>query len=72
MSLKKQANDTRIKVVATLAMYDMPKSISDHDLGDYSMPEQRELVRHHLAKHSRLPGVGRGRGWQSAGSFILR
>lgn len=50
MALTAASNDTRIKAVATSAMYDMSESISDHYKGDYYTPEQRELVKKHLAK----------------------
>lgn len=50
MALTATANDTRIKAVATSAMYDMSESISDHYIGAYYTPEQRELVKKHLAK----------------------
>lgn len=50
MALTAASNDVRIKAVATSAMYDMSESISDHYKGDYYTPEQRELVKQHLAK----------------------
>ena len=50
MALTAASNDTRIKAVATSAMYDMSESISDHYNGAYYTPEQRELVKKHLAK----------------------
>lgn len=50
MALTAAANDTRIKAVATSAMYDMSESISDHYKGAYYTPEQRQIVKHHLAK----------------------
>ncbi|MGM9539132.1 alpha/beta hydrolase [Anaerovibrio sp.] len=50
MALTAASNDTRIKAVATSAMYDMSESISDHYKGDYYTPEQREAVKKHLAK----------------------
>jgi hypothetical protein len=50
MALTAASNDTRIKAVATSAMYDMSESISDHYDGAYYTPEQRELVKKHLAK----------------------
>lgn len=50
MALTAASNDTRIKAVATSAMYDMSESISDHYKGDYYTPTQRELVKQHLAK----------------------
>jgi fermentation-respiration switch protein FrsA (DUF1100 family) len=50
MALTATANDTRIKAVATSAMYDMSESISDHYKGAYYTPEQREIVKQHLAK----------------------
>lgn len=49
MALTAASNDTRIKAVATSAMYDMSESISDHYKGDYYTPVQRELVKQHLA-----------------------
>lgn len=50
MALTAASNDVRIKAVATSAMYDMSESIRDHYKGDYYTPEQRELVKQHLAK----------------------
>ena len=50
MALTAAANDTRIKAVATSAMYDMGESIRDHYKGDYYTPEQRLAVKKHLAK----------------------
>lgn len=50
MALTAASNDSRIKAVATSAMYDMSESISDHYKGDYYTPEQREIVKKHLAK----------------------
>ncbi len=50
MALTAASNDTRIKAVATSAMYDMSESISDHYQGDYYTPEQKEIVKRHLAK----------------------
>lgn len=50
MALTATSNDTRIKAVATSAMYDMSESISDHYKGDYYTPAQRELVKQHLAE----------------------
>lgn len=49
MALTATANDTRIKAVATSAMYDMSDSIRNHYQGDYYTPEQREKVKEHLA-----------------------
>jgi fermentation-respiration switch protein FrsA (DUF1100 family) len=50
MALTAASNDTRIKAVATSAMYDMSESISDHYKGDYYTPAQRALVKQHLAQ----------------------
>ncbi len=50
MALTAASNDTRIKAVATSAMYDMTESISDHYDGSYYTPEQRLAVKKHLAK----------------------
>lgn len=50
MALTATVNDVRIKAVATSANYDMSESISDHYQGAYYTPEQREIVKHHLAK----------------------
>ena len=50
MAITAAASDSRIKAVATSAMYDMSESISDHYNGDYYTLEQRELVKQHLAK----------------------
>ena len=49
MALTAAANDTRIKAVATSAMYDMSDSIRNHYKGDYYTPEQREKVKEYLA-----------------------
>lgn len=49
MALTAASNDTRIKAVATSAMYNMSESISDHYKGAYYTSEQREIVKHHLA-----------------------
>ncbi len=50
MAITAAGSDSRIKAVATSAMYDMSESISDHYNGFYYTPEQRELVKKHLAK----------------------
>ena len=50
MAITAATNDTRIKAVATSAMYDMSDSIRNHYQGDYYTPEQREIVKHHLAE----------------------
>lgn len=50
MAITAAGSDSRIKAVATSAMYDMSESISDHYLGAYYTPAQRELVKKHLAK----------------------
>lgn len=50
MALTAASNDTRIKAVATSAMYDMSESISDHYKGAYYTPEQRLAVKKHLAE----------------------
>jgi fermentation-respiration switch protein FrsA (DUF1100 family) len=50
MAITAAGSDSRIKAVATSAMYDMSESISDHYNGAYYTPEQRELVKKHLAK----------------------
>lgn len=50
MAITAAGSDSRIKAVATSAMYDMSESISDHYNGAYYTPEQRELVKQHLAK----------------------
>ena len=50
MAVTAAGSDSRIKAVATSAMYDMSESISDHYNGAYYTPEQRELVKRHLAK----------------------
>lgn len=42
-------NDTRIKAIATTAMYDMSESIRDHYKGDYYTKDQREAVKQYLA-----------------------
>ena len=52
-------NDTRIRAVATSAMYDMSSSIRDHYQGDWYTPEQRELVKGYLAE-MRLKEAERG------------
>lgn len=50
MAITAAASDSRIKAVATSAMYDMSESISDHYDGAYYTPEQRKIVLKHLAK----------------------
>nr|MBO6294160.1 alpha/beta hydrolase [Schwartzia sp. (in: firmicutes)] len=50
MAVTAAGSDSRIKAVATSAMYDMSESISDHYNGAYYTTEQRELVKKHLAK----------------------
>jgi hypothetical protein len=50
MAITAAGSDSRIKAVATSAMYDMSESISDHYNGAYYTPEQRESVKQHLAK----------------------
>ncbi len=50
MALTAASNDVRIKAVATSALYDMSESISDHYAGAYYTPEQREIVKQHLAE----------------------
>ena len=50
MAITAAGSDSRIKAVATSAMYDMSESISDHYAGDYYTAEQREIVKKHLAK----------------------
>ncbi len=50
MAITAAGSDSRIKAVATSAMYDMSESISDHYNGAYYTPEQREIVKQHLAK----------------------
>lgn len=49
MALTAASNDTRIRAVATVSMYDMSESISDHYKGEYYTPVQREKVKEHLA-----------------------
>ncbi len=49
MALTAAVNDVRIKAVATSAMYDMSDSIRNHYKGDYYTPEQRQIVKEHLA-----------------------
>lgn len=49
MALTAAVNDVRIKAIATSAMYDMSDSIRNHYKGNYYTPEQRELVKQHLA-----------------------
>lgn len=50
MAVTAAGSDSRIKAVATSAMYDMSESIGDHYNGAYYTPEQREAVKRHLAK----------------------
>lgn len=50
MAITATGSDTRIKAVATSAMYDMSESIGDHYAGDYYTAEQRETVLRHLAE----------------------
>ena len=50
MAITAAGSDSRIKAVATSAMYDMSESIGDHYNGAYYTPEQRALVKKHLAK----------------------
>lgn len=50
MAITAAGSDSRIKAVATSAMYDMSESIGDHYAGAYYTPEQREIVKQHLAK----------------------
>ena len=50
MAITAAGSDSRIKAVATSAMYDMSESISDHYNGAYYTPEQRELVKKHIAE----------------------
>lgn len=50
MAITAAGSDSRIKAVATSAMYDMSESISDHYNGAYYTPEQRAQVKRHLAK----------------------
>ena len=50
MAITAAGSDSRIKAVATSAMYDMSESISDHYNGAYYTPQQRELVKKHLAR----------------------
>ena len=50
MAITAAGSDSRIKAVATSAMYDMSESIGDHYNGAYYTPEQRVLVKKHLAK----------------------
>lgn len=50
MAITAAGSDSRIKAVATSAMYDMSESISDHYNGAYYTPQQREIVLKHLAK----------------------
>lgn len=50
MAITAAGSDSRIKAVATSAMYDMSESIGDHYNGAYYTPEQREAVKRHLAK----------------------
>ena len=50
MAITAAASDSRIKAVATSAMYDMSESISDHYRGAYYTDAQRQIVKRHLAK----------------------
>mgnify|MGYP000855690004 FL=1 len=50
MAITAAGSDSRIKAVATSAMYDMSESISDHYKGAYYTPEQRDKVLEHLAQ----------------------
>ena len=50
MAITAAGSDSRIKAAATSAMYDMSESIGDHYNGAYYTPEQRALVKKHLAK----------------------
>ena len=50
MAITATASDSRIKAVATSAMYDMSESIGDHYAGAYYTAAQREAVKKHLAK----------------------
>lgn len=50
MAITAAGSDTRIKAVATSAMYDMSESIGDHYNGAYYTPEQRLAVKKHLAR----------------------
>ena len=50
MAITAATSDSRIKAVATSAMYDMSESIARHYKGAYYMPEQREIVKQHIAK----------------------
>lgn len=50
MALTAASNDTRIKAVATSAMYNMSESISDHYKGLYYTPQQRNIVKQYLAQ----------------------
>ncbi len=49
MAITATGSDSRIKAVATSAMYDMSESISDHYNGAYYTTAQRETVKKHLA-----------------------
>ena len=50
MAITATGSDSRIKAVATSAMYDMSESIGDHYAGAYYTAAQREIVKKHLAK----------------------
>lgn len=50
MAITAAVNDVRIKAVAVASMYDMSESISDHYQGAYYTPQQRTLVKQHLAQ----------------------
>ena len=49
MAITAASSDVRIRAVATSAMYDMSESIGRHYLGAYYTPEQKEIVKKHLA-----------------------
>ena len=49
MAITATGSDSRIKAVATSAMYDMSESIGDHYAGAYYTAAQREAVKKHLA-----------------------
>lgn len=46
MAITAATKNTRIKAVATSAMYDMSDSIRNHYQGDYYTPEQCEIVKY--------------------------
>ena len=61
MAITAAGSDSRIKAVAASAMYDMSESISDHYNGAYYTPEQRELVKQHIAqKRDEEAKLGKG------------